>query len=127
MLRLVNDMGLELHFVNMARSGIYFADEKAIFLNNKLLDKNSDFEISHELAHCIKKHEELTAYYNATNYSRRKLEYEANKIAIEILLFIWANDYGIEKEYLNTVKFMEYYKIPWSLESCVRESMSNFG
>ena len=127
LLRLVNDMGLELYFVNMKRSGIYFADEKVIFLNNKLLDNNSDFEISHELAHCIKKHEELTAYYNATSYSRRKLEYEANKIAIEILLFIWANDYGIEKEHLNAVKFMEYYNIPWNLESCVRDSMSNYG
>lgn len=127
LLRLVNDMGLDLYFVNMDRSGVYFADEKVIFLNNKLLDKNSDFEISHELAHCIKKHEELTAYYNATNYSRRKLEYEANKIAIEILLFIWANDYGIEKEHLNAAKFMEFYNIPWNLESCVRESMSNFG
>lgn len=127
LLKLVNDMGLELHFADMNRSGIYFADEKVIFLSNKLLERNSDFEISHELGHCIKKHEELSAYYNATNYSRRKLEFEANQIAIEILLFIWSNEYDIEREQLNAVKFMEYYHIPWNLESCVRESMKNYG
>lgn len=126
LLELANDLGLELQFVNMNRSGIYFAEEKTIFLSNNLLDENSDFEISHELAHCIKKHEELSAYYNANNYSRGKLEFEANRIAIEILLFIWSNEYDFEKEHLNIVKFMEYYKIPWSLESCVRETMSNY-
>ncbi|MCO5495882.1 ImmA/IrrE family metallo-endopeptidase [Enterococcus innesii] len=81
----------------MNRSGIYYAKEKAIFLSDKLLESNSDFEISHELGHCIKKHEELSAYYNATDYSRRKLEFEANRIAIEILLFIWSNEYDLER------------------------------
>lgn len=127
MLKIVNDMGLDLIFTDMDRSGIYFADEKVIFLSDKLLENNSDFEISHELGHCIKKHEELSAYYNATDYSRRKLEFEANRIAIEILLFIWSNEYDFDKEQLNAVKFMEYYSIPWNLESCVRESMLNYG
>lgn len=127
LLKLVNDMGLDLYFVEMNRSGIYYAKEKAIFLSDKLLESNSDFEISHELGHCIKKHEELSAYYNATDYSRRKLEFEANQIAIEILLFIWSNEYDLEREQLNAVKFMEYYNIPWNLESCVRESMLNYG
>ena len=127
LLKIVNDMGLDLIFTDMDRSGIYFADEKVIFLSDKLLENNSDFEISHELGHCIKKHEELSAYYNATDYSRRKLEFEANRIAIEILLFIWSNEYDFDKEQLNAVKFMEYYSIPWNLESCVRESMLNYG
>ncbi|MFR3686356.1 MAG: ImmA/IrrE family metallo-endopeptidase [Enterococcus sp.] len=127
LLKIVNDMGLDLIFTDMDRSGIYFADEKVIFLSDKLLENNSDFEISHELGHCIKKHEELSAYYNATDYSRRKLEFEANRIAIEILLFIWSNEYDFEREQLNAVKFMEYYNIPWNLESYVRESMLNYG
>lgn len=127
LLKLVNDMGLELYFVEINRSGIYYAKEKAIFLSDKLLENNSDFEISHELGHCIKKHEDLSAYYNATDYSRRKLEFEANRIAIEILLFIWSNEYDLEREQLNAVKFMEYYNIPWNLESYVRESMLNYG
>lgn len=119
-------MGLDLIFTDMDRSGIYFADEKVIFLSDKLLENNSDFEVSHELGHCIKKHEELSAYYNATDYSRRKLEFEANRIAIEILLFIWSNEYDFDKEQLNAVKFMEYYNIPWTLEGYVRESMRNY-
>ncbi len=127
LLKIVNDMGLDLIFTDMDRSGIYFADEKVIFLSDKLLENISDFEISHELGHCIKKHEELSAYYNATDYSRRKLEFEANRIAIEILLLIWSNEYDFEREQLNAVKFMEYYNIPWNLESCVRESMLNYG
>ncbi|MDT2528572.1 MULTISPECIES: ImmA/IrrE family metallo-endopeptidase [Enterococcus] len=127
LLKLVKSLGLELLFVNMERSGIYFSEEKAIFLSNNLLDENSDFEISHELGHCIEKHEELSAYYNATDYSRRKLEFEANRIAIEILLFIWSNEYDFDKEQLNAVRFMEYYNIPWSLESCVRDTMQNYG
>lgn len=127
LLKIVNDMGLDLIFTDMDRSGIYFADEKVIFLSDKLLENNSDFEISHELGHCIKKHEELSAYYSATDFSRRKLEFEANRIAIEILLFIWSNEYDFEREQLNAVKFMEYYNIPWNLESCVRESMLNYG
>lgn len=127
LLKIVNDMGLDLIFTDMDRSGIYFADEKVIFLSDKLLENISDFEISHELGHCIKKHEELSAYYNATDYSRRKLEFEANRIAIEILLFIWSSEYDFEREQLNAVKFMEYYNIPWNLESCVRESMLNYG
>ncbi len=127
LLKLVKSLGLELLFVNMERSGIYFSEEKAIFLSNNLLDENSDFEISHELGHCIEKHEELSAYYNATDYSRRKLEFEANRIAIEILLFIWSSEYDFDKEQLNAVRFMEYYNIPWSLEGCVRETMKNYG
>ncbi len=127
LLKLADDLGLELCFVDMKRSGFYFAEEKTIFLSNDLLNVNSDFEVSHELAHCIKKHEELSAYYNATGYSRRKLEFEANRIAIEILLYIWSNEYDFDKEQLNAVKFMEYYKIPWNLEGCVRESMRSFG
>ncbi len=65
---------------------VFIMQRKSYFLSDKLLESNSDFEISHELGHCIKKHEELSAYYNATDYSRRKLEFEANQIAIEILL-----------------------------------------
>ena len=126
LLKIVNDMGLDLIFTDMDRSGIYFADEKVIFLSDRLLESNSDFEISHELGHCIKKHEELSDYYNATDYGRRKLEFEANRIAIEILLYIWANEYDFEKEQLNAVKFMEYYNIPWTLEGYVRESMRNY-
>lgn len=127
LLKLVNDMGLDLVFVDMDRSGIYYGGKKTIFLSTKLLNKNSDFEISHELGHCIKKHEELAAYYHATESSRQKLEFEANKIAIEILIFIWSNEYDLDKEQLNAVKFMEYYKIPWNLEGYVRESMQNYG
>ncbi|MDT2864643.1 ImmA/IrrE family metallo-endopeptidase [Vagococcus carniphilus] len=126
LLELVDDMRLELIFCDMNRSGMYYAEEKTIFINNKLLEKNSDFEISHELGHCIKKHDELTAYYNISDYSRNKLEYEANQIAIQILLTIWINEYDLQKEQLNAVKFMEYYKIPSRLEFCVKETMLNY-
>lgn len=126
LLKLVNDMGLELIFADMNRSGMYYAEEKTIFLSDKLLDENSDFEISHELGHCIKKHDELTDYYNINEYSRNKVEYEANQIAIQILLTIWISEYDLQKEQLNAVKFMEYYKIPYHLEFCVRETMLNY-
>ncbi|MDT2813788.1 ImmA/IrrE family metallo-endopeptidase [Vagococcus carniphilus] len=126
LLKLVDDMGLELMFCDMNRSGMYYAEEKIIFVSNKLLEKNSDFEISHELGHCIKKHDELTSYYNISDYSRNKLEYEANQIAIQILLTIWVNEYDLQKEQLNAVKFMEYYKIPSRLEFCVKETMLNY-
>lgn len=125
-MKLVNDMGLDLLFIDMNRSGMYYAEEKTIFISDKLLDKNSDFEVSHELGHCIEMHEELTAFYNATSSSRGKLELEANKIAIDILLFIYINDYDIEKEQLNAVKFMEFYRIPSNLENYVRKSMLNY-
>lgn len=126
LLKLANDMGMELIFVEMDRSGIYDADDRVIFLSDKLLERNSDFEISHELAHCIKKHEELSAYYHATDSGRRKLEREANEVAIKILLNIYMNEYDLEKEQLNAVKFMEYYKISGHLEDCVRENMLRY-
>lgn len=126
LMKIVDDMKLNLVFCDMNRSGMYYADEKTIFLSDKLLNKNSDFEISHELGHCIKKHEDFSSYYNATTSSRMKLEYEANQIAIQILLSIWVNEYDLTKEQLNAVKFMEYYKIPYSLESYVRESMLDY-
>ena len=37
LLNLVENLGLELCFVDMKRSGFYFAEEKTIFLNNELL------------------------------------------------------------------------------------------
>ena len=126
LLELVDDMGLELIFCDMNRSGMYYSEEKTIFINNKLLEKNSDFEISHELGHCIKKHDKLTDYYNINEYSRNKLEYETNQIAIQILLTIWINEYDLQKEQLNAVKFMEYYQIPSRLEFCVKETMLNY-
>lgn len=127
LLKIVNELGLDLIFTDMDRSGMYFADEKAIILSNKLIEDNSEFEISHELGHCIKKHEDYAAYYNATSSSRNKLEREANEIAIQILLEVYLNEYDMEKEELNVVKFMEYYKISSHLEDCVKESMLNFG
>ncbi|MBO0477923.1 ImmA/IrrE family metallo-endopeptidase [Vagococcus sp. DIV0080] len=126
LLKLVKKMGLDLVFCNMNRSGMYYADEKTIFLSDKLLDTNSDFQISHELGHCIKKHEELSTYYNISEYHRNKVEYEANQIAIQILLAIWINEYDLQKEQLNAVKFMEYYNIPPRLELCVRETMLSY-
>ena len=113
-------------YFNVSVDYLLGREEKTIFINNKLLEKNSDFEISHELGHCIKKHDKLTDYYNINEYSRNKLEYEANQIAIQILLTIWINEYDLQKEQLNAVKFMEYYQIPSRLEFCVKETMLNY-
>ncbi|MGX7014429.1 ImmA/IrrE family metallo-endopeptidase [Vagococcus silagei] len=126
LIEIAKNLDLDLVFADINRSGFYFADEKVIFLSSKLLNQNSDFEISHELGHCIQKHEELAAFYNATNSSRRKLEREANKVAIQILLEIFMSDHDLDKEQLNAVKFMEYYQISSDLEDCVKESMLNY-
>lgn len=123
---LVRNMGLELQYVDIKRSGVYSSREKIIFLSNNLIAQNSDFVLSHELGHCIEKHEELAAYYHATPTSRSKLEFEANRIGIEILLFLWFNKCDFEKEDLNAVKFMEAYNIPAYLESTVRKVMSSY-
>lgn len=125
-MKLVDEMDLELHYVDMNRSGIYLGSKKTIFLSKKLLERNSDFELSHELGHCIERHEELSAYYQATATSRRKLEFEANAVAIEILLHLWFSQHDFDNEYLNPVKFMAAYNIPSFLESTVRKVMSSY-
>ncbi|MGY3767073.1 ImmA/IrrE family metallo-endopeptidase [Vagococcus vulneris] len=111
----------------MKRSGIYLAKVKTIFINCKLLESgNAAFEISHELAHCLKEHDNYYDYYTATDSSRNKLEREANQVAIEILIEIYLHEFDIDKEQFNVVRFMEYFKISNRLEYYVEQSLLNY-
>lgn len=127
LLKKAEDLGVNIEFVEMERSGIYLSKIKTIFLSQSIIGTNKEsFSLSHELGHNIKEHEKYKEYYYATTSSRGKMEREANQVAIEILLELYLHEYNIENEQLNPVLFMEKFNISSHLENYVVDCMKKY-
>lgn len=98
----------------MDRAGFYYPKAQAVVLNEALQGSpEANFAAAHEIGHHLAEHVEFNALCsNYIVYS--KLEHEANKIAINILLSIYVEVYG-SIEMFNIERFMSFYRIKSNL------------
>ena len=86
---------------------------KFILINSKLSESEKKFVCSHELGHAILHSKIATpCLMHLKNLNDIKVECEANKFAVQLLMD------GSHKEYYidNKFKIMEYYGIPVEME-----------
>lgn len=86
---------------------------KFILINSKLSESEKKFVCSHELGHAIL-HSKITTpcLMHLKNINNIKIECEANKFAVKLLMDGSHKDYYIEDKF----KIMEYYGIPIEME-----------
>ena len=86
---------------------------KFILINSKLSESEKKFVCSHELGHAIL-HSKITTpcLMHLKNINDIKIECEANKFAVQLLMDGSHKDYYID----NKFKIMKYYGIPIEME-----------
>ena len=86
---------------------------KFILINSKLSELEKRFVVAHELGHAILHSNIATpCLMHLKNINDIKIEYEANKFAVKLLIDGSHKDYYIEDKF----KIMEYYGIPIEME-----------
>ena len=86
---------------------------KFILINSNLSELEKRFVVAHELGHAIL-HSNIPTpcLMHLKNINDIKIEYEANKFAVKLLIDGSHKDYYIEDKF----KIMEYYGIPIEME-----------
>ena len=84
-----------------------------ILINANLSESEKRFVVAHELGHAIL-HSKITTpcLMHLKNLNEIKIECEANKFAVQLLIDGSHKDYYIEDKF----KIMEYYGIPFEME-----------
>ena len=85
---------------------------KFILINSNLSESEKRFVVAHELGHAIL-HSKITTpcLMHLKNINEIKIECEANKFAVQLLVDGSHKDYYIE----DIFKIMEYYGIPFEM------------
>lgn len=103
--------------------GYFFKYKRSLFINinNKLPERLQRYVCAHELGHAIQHQDQNTAYLSKhTLFSTDKLEVEANKYAVELLIpdsdIIEYINYGYTIDQISNAfgipkEFMKYKKI----------------
>lgn len=116
----LRELDIDLIFAKMKRRGFYWPKERAIVINETILGANDvNFEIAHELAHALEKHDTYGVLYKRSFVWNSKIESEANLLAVKMLIDVYLEENDMEFEQLNSTKFMEYYGI----RSCLFEEV----
>ena len=86
---------------------------KFILINSNLSELEKRFVVAHELGHAIL-HSKISTpcLMHLKNINDIKIEFEANKFAVQLLIDSSHKDYYIEDKF----KIMEYYGIPIEME-----------
>lgn len=86
---------------------------KFILINSNLSESEKRFVVAHELGHAILHSKIATpCLMHLKNINDIKIEYEANRFAVQLLIDGSHKDYYIEGKF----KIMEYYGIPIEME-----------
>lgn len=127
LLRKIDDLGIDLIFAEIERSGFYLPKQNTIVINSKLLNShNIDFAIAHELSHCLNAHYKYDCLYNNSYTYRVKMENEANMTAIKILIDIYIGETGLDIDQLNSIKIMDYYGIDYKYIDVIKNIIINY-
>ncbi|PEH49342.1 ImmA/IrrE family metallo-endopeptidase [Enterococcus faecium] len=123
---LFNKEDLRIVYLEMDRTAFYYPKTHTVFLNVDLCDTTQEnFAVAHELAHFIEGHAELNALYPSKFY-HGKIEREANKLAIEILLGIFVENELTHESQFVLDRFMYFYSIPTRLRDLCFNVCSEF-
>lgn len=117
---LADYLGICVYRIPLGSIRGYFYGErriKQIFLNNELSDHTERFVLAHEIGHSVMHPKSNTLFLQNTLFSTDRLEIQANKFAIELLLpdrtlmehpdytmQNWASLYGLPLEIIELKK-----------------------
>ncbi|MFK5676068.1 ImmA/IrrE family metallo-endopeptidase [Ligilactobacillus sp. LYQ60] len=87
-------------------------------------EREIPFQLAHEIGHVLLHSNCDIAFYRATYGSRAKIECEANKMAIDLLLPLYFSERDRSKANVNDL--MECLLIPAHLENLVRERIEGY-
>lgn len=91
-------LNYDVRFVDMSKKPLGHCSkilkETVIILDDSLQDNNLKFFVcAHELFHAIN-HQEFASYYTISSNTKNKMEYEANKFAMELVKKMFAEENG---------------------------------
>ncbi len=110
--QIVNEMGILLTFEPLGALNGYYTKKyriKHIHINEQLSEFDQRFACAHELGHAVQHPDANTPFLTQNTYlSVDKLEYEANKFAVEFLipddaLYEYVHDYKYTAEQISRI------------------------
>lgn len=79
----------------------------------------------HELGHACKHHDEI-GLYNLAHSLHSKMEFEADAFMIEKILLNYISETDIEPSEINSIRFIESFKIDSRFEEHVKMLLNNY-
>ncbi|MCC9082673.1 ImmA/IrrE family metallo-endopeptidase [Enterococcus faecium] len=96
---------------------------RTIFINQNLVEMERNKVLLHESRHALS-HNELIALYSKSVF-HSKMEDEANRFMIEVLLQDYMNLFALAVDQINYMKFMDYYGIDYDCEEYIKKLLVN--
>ncbi len=111
-LELADCLGIRINYCELGSIRGFFVFKnriKQIFLNYNLPDYEKRFVLAHEIGHSLLHPEQNTMFLQNTFFSTSKLEIEANRFAIELLM----SDEDIQEHWEYTLnEWSMFYGLP---------------
>lgn len=120
---LLKENGIDVEITNIGSEGFYLPELRTIFINQNLVEIERNKVLLHESRHALG-HNELIALYSKSVF-HSKMEDEANRFMIEVLLQDYMNLFALAVDQINYMKFMDYYGIDYDCEECIKKLLVN--
>lgn len=121
---LLKENGIDVEITNIESEGFYLPELRTIFINQNLVEIERNKVLLHESRHALG-HNELIALYSKSVF-RSKMEDEANRFMIEVLLQDYMNLSALAVDQINYMKFMDYYEIDYDCEEYIKKLLGNY-
>lgn len=121
---LLKENGIDVEITNIGSNGFYLPSVKTIFINQNLTEMDQNKVLLHESRHALD-HHELIALYSKTVF-HSKMEDEANRFMIEVLLQDYMNLFVLSVDQINYMKFMDFYGIDYDCEEYIKKLLVNY-
>ncbi|HBL2252835.1 MULTISPECIES: ImmA/IrrE family metallo-endopeptidase [Bacteria] len=120
---LLKENGIDVEITNIGSEGFYLPELRTIFINQNLVEIERNKVLLHESRHALG-HNELIALYSKSVF-HSKMEDEANRFMIEVLLQDYMNLFALAVDQINYMKFMDYYRIDYDCEEYIKKLLVN--
>ncbi|RXE79414.1 ImmA/IrrE family metallo-endopeptidase [Enterococcus durans] len=121
---LLKENGIDVEITNIGSEGFYLPKLRTIFINQNLDELEQKKVLLHESRHALS-HNELISLYSKTVF-HSKMEDEANRFMIEVLLQDYMNLFALSVDQINYMKFMDYYGIGYDCEEYIKKLLVNY-
>ncbi|MBK4758977.1 hypothetical protein CU024_2485 [Enterococcus faecium] len=121
---LLKENGIDVEITNIGSEGFYLPELRTIFINENLVEIERNKVLLHESRHALG-HNELIALYSKSVF-HSKMEDEANRFMIEVLLQDYMNLFALAVDQINYMKFMDFYGIDYDCEEYIKKLLVNY-
>lgn len=112
------------HFDPYTPSGASYEDMCVVMNLDWHNQRELIFQYAHELSHIIRGDKSDLAFYNTSRNNKSGIEYQANVIAVRLLVPFYCNDTDIKD--INVYDFIERYCIPKYLVDVAADEITKF-